>query len=102
MKRTPLRAKSKKRQERDQDPEHRQIRERVFARDGYTCQAPKSWGVCYGVLTPHHVVKASQGGDYSETNLVTLCAHHNGLIESDSVIAHDAQEQGLVKKSWES
>jgi len=76
------------------------IRERVFARDGYRCrlQAVEGAGRCFGGITPHHVVKASQGGAYTVDNLVTLCAHHNDQVEADADLAALAHRLGLVTR----
>lgn len=72
-------------------------REAVFARDGGCQMRPdddrgrrfvwSEWlagyntGPCFGVLTAHHLLKASGGGKYERSNLVTLCAFHNGWVE---------------------
>lgn len=92
MKRSPLRPVSRKRarENRTKAP----IREAVFERDG-ACRL-RGVGECFGPLTPHHVRKASQGGEYSVDNLVALCAHHNGLLESDADFAALARRLGLV------
>ncbi len=67
--------------------ERREIRERVFARDGYRCQANWPDTECFGPLTPHHLKKASGSGEYTEDNLLTLCSHHNSLVEDFPVTA---------------
>ena len=77
------------------------VREAVFARDGGCLLSPwgrlndegRDWGPCVGVLTPHHLLKASQGGAYSEDNLVALCAMHNSMIEDWPI---QAERIGLV------
>lgn len=73
------------------------IRGAVFARDGYQCRLKgiPGAGECFGGLTPHHVLKASQGGAYTEDNLVTLCAHHNDQIEADATVAAVARAHGM-------
>lgn len=76
--------------------ERREIRERVFARDGFRCQANWPDVECYGPLTVHHLKKASQGGAYTEANLVSLCSHHNSLVEDFPVTA---ELLGLVIRS---
>lgn len=90
MKRSPLR-----RKKRGFDLE---IRDAVFDRDNYACQAPADWGSHFGVLTPHHLLKASQGGKYTTENLITLCAYHNEYVEDYPQAAEKAH---LVIKSWE-
>ena len=75
------------------------VRERVFARDGGCVVADKTmWGPCFGPLTVHHLLKASQGGKYTAKNLVTLCAYHNGFVEDQPTMAWN---EGLVIRSWE-
>lgn len=80
------------------------IREAVFARDGGCLMSPwrsdQDWGTCYGILTPHHVLKASQGGEYTEDNLITLCAHHNNALESDADMARRAEAAGFVQRRY--
>jgi 5-methylcytosine-specific restriction endonuclease McrA len=74
------------------------VREAVFARDGHQCRLAgvEGAGPCWGPLTVHHVVKASQGGLYEVGNLVSLCAHMNDQIEADADIAAIARSLGLV------
>lgn len=87
MRRTPLRPMSKKRAK--EMRRNALVREAVFQRDGYRCQAPAGFaGSCFGPLTFHHLLKASQGGDYTVTNGLTLCAHHNGAVEDHPAEAH--------------
>lgn len=81
-----------------------EIRAKVFERDG-GCRfaapfAGTRWARCYGVLTAHHVLKASQGGKYREDNLVAACAHHNNLMESDAEAARLAEGVGLVRRRY--
>jgi hypothetical protein len=78
------------------------IREAVFDRDGRRCclkGALPAFGRCYGPLTPHHLRKAGQGGPYSMRNLITLCAFHNGRIES--MPRADMEALGLVIPRWQ-
>lgn len=68
--------------------EREEIRLQVFARDR-RCLLAAMRGSHPGVpsciapmLTPHHLRKAGQGGDYSVENLVALCAGHNDWLET--------------------
>lgn len=81
----------------------REIRARVFERDRFRCQLAELAGAghCFGGLTPHHRLKASQGGAYSLENLVTACAQHNGLLEADAGFATAGIKAGLVVRSWQ-
>jgi 5-methylcytosine-specific restriction endonuclease McrA len=74
------------------------VRAAVFARDDWRCRLHGFTlaGACFGPLTPHHVVKSSQGGAYSLDNLVTLCSSHNDRLEADAGLARLAVELGLV------
>lgn len=72
-------------------------REFVFARDSHRCRFAGMWDACRGVLTPHHVLKASQGGPYHRDNLVAACAYHNDLVEQDADFAAVARAAGLVR-----
>jgi hypothetical protein len=72
-------------------------REAAFDRDGWLCRLASTYaqsGPCFGVLTPHHLVKASQGGPYQRENLVALCAYHNGWVEDHPT---QARALGLVR-----
>lgn len=82
---------------RDGIPERAQIRADVFARDGHRCQAASLFldVRCFGGLTVHHLIKASQGGAYDAENLVTLCVRHNDVIEDRPTIA---TALGLVRR----
>lgn len=98
--RTRLRQRSKTRAAALND--QRRIRLAVFDRDGYRCQAGvlpdlARYSPCFGPLTPHHIRKASQGGRYTMSNLTTLCAHHNDLIEADANFARLCRHYGLVR-----
>lgn len=78
-------------------PERQIIRGQVFQRDDYRCRLLEIPGhVCNGHLTPHHRLKASQGGAYTLANLVTACSFGNCLLEDDAVFAAKAHLLGLV------
>jgi hypothetical protein len=66
----------------------------VFERDAWTCQMVGWRGECFGILTVHHVKKASQGGKYEADNLLTACVRNNDLIET---YPKEAREKGWVK-----
>jgi hypothetical protein len=55
-------------------------------------------GQCLGRLTPHHLRKQGQGGPWTLTNIVALCARHNGWVENHPDLAHD---MGLVIRTGE-
>ena len=95
MKRSPLRPMSRKR--RRASAGRAEIRAAVFARDGQHCRLAgvTDAGRCFGGLTPHHIVKASQGGPYTEENLVTLCSLHNSWVEDNP---NHARALGLVRR----
>lgn len=76
----------------------KQIREAVFDRDGGCVMFDNGWGECAGPDTPHHLKKASAGGSYTLTNLVTLCARHNGMVEDKP---DEAEARGLVIHPWQ-
>lgn len=101
MKRSPIRRMSNKR--RADLARRAAIRDVVFVRDNFTCRLRLAAllpivGFCSGPLTPHHVQKASDLGEYTVENLVTLCAFHNGLMEDQPRLAYDL---GMVVRSWE-
>lgn len=70
------------------------IRKAVFECDG-GCLAAGIWGPCYGPLTPHHLLKASQGGKFEMSNLISLCSHHNTMVEDHPL---EANNLGFVIK----
>ncbi len=76
------------------------VRAAVFERDEWTCrlgwsaqvirmttEATRRFPHCYGPLTPHHLLKTTQGGRYTEENLVSLCATHNDWVEQEPLVA---------------
>lgn len=78
------------------DPSEREVREAVFARDGYRCQLrdfmreQRTLGarvvevpLCYGGLTYHHRRKAGAQGAYTLANGATLCVEHNYWVEDE-------------------
>lgn len=84
------------------------VRNAVFQRDLWACQvkalgvfAGKPYEGCHGILTFGHVVKASQGGSFSEANGAALCIFHNSIIESSAEAARLAHEAGLLRYGWE-
>lgn len=66
-------------------PRRRKVREAVYERDGGCVLLRISTDHdCMGSpLTPHHIRKASQGGPYDESNLVSICAIGNSWLEID-------------------
>lgn len=79
MKRTRLRSMSRKRLAELHD--RHTVRTVVFARDGGCIMRTMDGHRCAGPLTPHHLRKASAGGDYTPDNLVSLCARANTSVE---------------------
>jgi hypothetical protein len=53
---------------------------------------------CWGPLDPHHLRKQSQGGKWTEQNLVCLCRAGNGWVEDHPRAAHHL---GLVVRDGE-
>jgi len=72
----------------------------VYSRDGHECVLAQhdNRELCMGRLTPHHLRKAGQGGQWLPSNLVTLCARHNGWVEDHPHMAHAL---GLVIRTGE-
>lgn len=72
----------------------------VFDRDGGCVlrSRPDEAGECFGGPTPHHLLKASQGGGWTVDNLVTLCRFHNGWVEDRP---EHAWQLGLVVRRGE-
>lgn len=90
--------------------DHADVRAEVFARDRWRCQLEADLlrqrhgadrtllervGPCRGVLTPHHLRKASAQGTYTLENLTTLCAGHNTWVEDHPTLA---AELGMVRR----
>lgn len=77
------------------------IRRQVFERDDWACAA---CGTNQG-LTVHHRANRGLGGSKKMdmlSNLLTLCAHHNGLLESDPKFAEIGRHHGWKISKWES
>lgn len=53
-------------------------------------------GDCFGRLTPHHLLKASAGGAFSEDNIVVLCAGCNDWVEDHPL---EATALGMVRRA---
>lgn len=98
MKRTRLRSTSAKRAAARVAAEP--LVQQVFARDRGCVLAEHQAlaGPCIGRLTPHHLRKQGQGGPWTLTNIVALCARHNGWVEQHPDQAH---ELGLVIRHGE-
>lgn len=96
--RRPLRQQSPKKAAERKD--NRSVSEQVFERDGWSCalHGVAEAGPCFGKLTPHHLLKASAGGEHSLENLISLCQYHNGLVEDRPNWAHSV---GLVVRMGE-
>lgn len=88
-----IRARSAKRSDPDRRAVEAEVRSVVFRRDGGcllrdgVIEGLAPWGSCMGPDTAHHLLKASQGGDYDEDNLICLCAKHNDMVEDVPVLA---------------
>lgn len=86
LKRSRLRAKPLEAAEAKRRAE---VRGLVFARDGFRCvladnpAAIAALGPCFGRITLHHLRKASQGGEYSVENGLTLCQAMNDAVEDN-------------------
>lgn len=77
--------------------EERRVKDAVFARDiGCRLSHLPGAGPCAGHATVHHRRKASQGGGYTEENLVAACSVHNDALESDPDLAQAARNEGLL------
>lgn len=84
---------------RDQLPAEAVVRAAVFARDGHRCRIKPllkgtRWERCWGRLTVHHLRKAGQCGAFTEENLISACAGHNGWVEDHPKLA---AKLGLVQ-----
>ena len=97
MNRTRIRSRSRRRAA--AGPARTTIREAVFARDRCCQLAGSTFGPCFGPLTVHHLWKEGQGGPYVPINLLTLCAHHNDVLETSEVTDDDVVALGL-KVGW--
>lgn len=88
--------------DRDERMRRAAVREAVFRRDRVCVLSDVDGaGTCWPTrhaLTPHHKRKASQGGPYTEDNLVAMCPHHNDAIEADADLAALAHRLGYVIK----
>ncbi len=71
------------------------VKRKVYERDG-GCVALRldPEHRCIGPLTPHRLLKGSQGGRYTEDNTVALCAYANGMVED---VPEWGRRLGLVR-----
>lgn len=78
----------------DEAPTRAAVREAVFERDGHTCRMRALENHdCLGHLTPHHLRREGQGGEYAATNLIALCAAGNDGVDTMA----EAHAFGLVQ-----
>jgi 5-methylcytosine-specific restriction endonuclease McrA len=66
-------------------------RRAVLARDRYCCRVPGCRNRLW--LEVHHVVFAQDGGSHRESNLITLCSTHHGLLH-DGRLALEVRDRG--------
>ena len=75
-----------------------QLREEVFRRDHWKCQAhPRDFALdlpCQGRLHAHHVILRSQGGQDIMDHLVTVCERHHDYLHNGD--RHGAELAGLI------
>jgi 5-methylcytosine-specific restriction endonuclease McrA len=77
--RLPFKRPEKKRVTRlNRDDPPKATRERVLARDRYTCR----FDGAHTADHVHHINYRSQGVDHSEHNLISLCEQHHRLVHS--------------------
>lgn len=69
------------------------IRERIFARDDYTCRYCGDRGV---TLQCDHVIPVTRGGDHSDENLVTACEPCN-RAKRDKIVS--IEEWSAVRRA---
>lgn len=89
QRRTPLNRVSKtKRTARPGVP--KDVLEAVVRRDGgCVARALIPSVFCWGRLDPHHLVRRSQGGPDTATNLKTLCRAHHSYVHDHPAEAYD-------------
>lgn len=81
------------------------VRDLVFERDGYECVVFERAGECSGGLTVQHRVGRGMGGSAQLDgfeNLLTMCAYHNGLVESDALFRRLCVMRGYSVPRWAS
>ena len=79
------------------------VRERVFERDGHECVVFERASECAGGLTVQHRVGRGMGGSArldGVENLVTMCAYHNALVESDALFRRLCVMRGYSVPRW--
>lgn len=72
------------------------LRDRVFARDRWTCQLQgRADHVCRGALHCHHIRLRSQGGTDAMENLATLCMAGHDWVHGHPM---EAERLGLIRR----
>jgi 5-methylcytosine-specific restriction endonuclease McrA len=81
--REQARSLSKPHRDRLEGKEYRQLVQKVFERDRWTCRNP----YCQTTrnLTPHHLKRRSQLGGDTIGNLITLCVPCHGAVERNEL-----------------
>lgn len=71
----------------------KRTRERVFERDGFMCV---DCGTPYALTVQHRAGRGMGGSKAAEvmSNYVTLCLHHNCLLEADAAYAERGRRFG--------
>lgn len=83
----------------------KRVRDLVYNRDDHVCVA-QAHSPCAGILTLQHRIGRGMGGSRmpginGAANLVAMCIHHNGLIESDNEFRTFAMRQGWsIPRNW--
>lgn len=86
------------------DPSAR-VKRLVRERDGDVCLA-QGRGPCAGILTLQHRIGRGMGGSRipginHAANLIVLCFHHNGLIETDADFrSHSLKRGWSIPRNW--
>lgn len=77
-------------------------RRRVYERDGGKCVVG-GWA-CSGGLTVQHRANRGMGGSLMRDgyeNLLTMCNHHNVLLEQSAAFAQTGRDCGWKLEQWE-
>jgi len=81
------------------------VRAAVYARDRGCVLARHVGHLCLGVLTPHHLKKAGQGGAYTVDNIVAVCSSGNVWVEDEPLAAHRlglvVRHGDTLEEAWE-
>ncbi len=74
----------------------KELAEKVWNRDNYTCQCPYCTGESMIDSYPHHIIRRSRHGSDALENLITLCMSCHADVHAERVYI-EVDGEGVIK-----